>query len=118
MEENSNLTAERSLEIITEQIAQSRKSASRNAGQSLFIAGLCIIGIALLVSICYLLTQNMAIYLLYALIPVLVIGIDYYLKRNKPKALLASSAQWLIRPGRHSASSHFPSLCFLFFSTG
>lgn len=86
MEENSNLTAERSLEIITEQIAQSRKSASRNAGQSLFIAGLCIIGIALLVSICYLLTQNMAIYLLYALIPVLVIGIDYYLKRNKPKA--------------------------------
>ena len=86
MEENNNMTAERSLEIITEQLAQSRKSASRNAGQSLFIAGLCIIGIALLVSICFLLTQNMAFYLLYALIPVLVIGIDYFLKRNKPKA--------------------------------
>ena len=85
MEENNNMTAERSLKIITEQIAQSRKSASRNAGQSLFIAGLCIIGIALLVSLCCLLTNNMLCYLLYALIPVLVIGIDYFLKRNKPK---------------------------------
>ena len=86
MEENSNMTAERSLEIITKQIEQSRKSASKDAGQSLFIAGLCIIGIAFLVSICHLLTNDMAFYLLYALIPVLVIGINYYLKRNKPKA--------------------------------
>ena len=38
-----NLTAERSLEIITKQIAQSRKAVSKEVGQSLFIAGLCII---------------------------------------------------------------------------
>ena len=86
MEENMNLTAERSLEIITDQIERSRKAVSKNAGQSLFIASLCIIGIALLVSICILLTGNTALYLLYVLIPFLVIGIDYFGKRNKPKA--------------------------------
>ena len=45
MEENKNLTAERSLEIITAQIERSRKTVSKDAGLSLFIAGLCIIGI-------------------------------------------------------------------------
>ena len=86
MEENNNLTAERSLEIITEQIAQSRKTVSKEVGQSLFISGLCIMGIAILITICILLTGNMLFYLLYALIPVLVIGIDHYVKKDKPKA--------------------------------
>jgi len=80
-----NLTAERSLEIITGQIAQSRKAVSKEAGFSLFIAGLCIIGIAILISICVSLTNNMVFYLLYALIPILIIGIDRYVKRNQPK---------------------------------
>ena len=35
MEENSNMTAERSLEIITKQIEQSRKSVSKDVGMSL-----------------------------------------------------------------------------------
>ena len=85
MEENSNMTAERSLEIITKQIEQSRKSVSKDVGMSLFISGLCIIGIAIVTSICASLTRNMAFHLLYVLVPVLVIGIDRYLKRNKPK---------------------------------
>ena len=85
MEENSNMTAERSLEIITEQIDRSRKSVSKDVGMSLFISGLCIIGIAFITSICASLTRNMAFHLLYVLVPVLVIGIDRYLKRNKPK---------------------------------
>ena len=85
MEENSNMTAERSLEIITKQIEQSRKSVSKDVGMSLFISGLCIIGIAIITSICASLTRNMAFHLLYVLVPVLVIGIDRYLKRNKPK---------------------------------
>lgn len=80
-----NLTAERSLEIITEQIAQSRKTVSKEAGFSLFNAGLCIIGIAILISVCVSLTNNMAFYLLYALIPILIIGIDRYVKRNQLK---------------------------------
>jgi hypothetical protein len=86
MEENNNMTAERSLEIITTQIERSRKAVSRDAGSSLFIASLCIIGIAILVSICYLLTGSMAFYLLYGLIPILVIGINYYVKKGQPKA--------------------------------
>ena len=85
MEENSNMTAERSLEIITKQMEQSRKSVSKDVGMSLIISGLCIIGIAFITSICASLTRNMAFHLLYVLVPVLVIGIDRYLKRNKPK---------------------------------
>ena len=47
MEDNNILTAERSLEIITEQIERSRKSVSEDVGMSLFISGLCIIGVPL-----------------------------------------------------------------------
>ena len=86
MEEKINMTAERSLEIITQQIERSRKSVSEDVGMSLFISGLCIIGIAFVTSICALLTGNMAFHLLYVLVPVLVIGIERYVKRNKPKA--------------------------------
>ena len=85
MEEINNLTAERSLKIITEQLERSRKSVSKDTGSSLFISGLCVIGIAILTSICVGLTNNMAFHLLYVLIPVLIIGVDRYIKRNKPK---------------------------------
>ncbi len=85
MEDNNILTAERSLEIITEQIERSRKSVSEEVGMSLFIAGLCIIGVAFVTVVCALLTGNMAFHLLYVLVPILVIGIERYVKRNKPK---------------------------------
>ena len=85
MEENNNLTAERSLEIITAQIERSRKTVSKDAGLSLFIAGLCIIGVAFVTVVCALLTRDMAFHLLYVLVPVLVIVIERYIKRNKPK---------------------------------
>jgi len=84
MEEDNNLTAERSLKIITEQLERSRKSVSKDTGSSIFISGLCIIVIAILTGICDGLTNNMAFHMLYVLIPVLVIGIDRYIKRNKP----------------------------------
>jgi hypothetical protein len=38
------------------------------------------------ITTCVLLTGNTSFYLLYGLIPVLVIGIDRYVKRDKPKA--------------------------------
>ena len=79
------MTAERSLEIITKQITQSRKTVSKEAGFSLFVSGACIIGIAILVSICASITNNAYFYLLYALTPILIIGIDRYAKRNQPK---------------------------------
>ena len=85
MEENSNMTAERSLEIITEQIERSRKAVSKEAGLSLYIAGLSIMGMAILIGLCTFFTGNQIFYLLYALLPVIIIGIDRYVKKGKPK---------------------------------
>jgi len=90
MEDNNILTAERSLEIITEQIERSRKSVSEDVGMSLFIAGLCIIGVAFVTCICALLTGNMAFHLLYVLIPFLVISNRYRTLHQKEQAKDAS----------------------------
>lgn len=51
MEENKNLTAERSLEIITEQIEQSRRTATKTTGKALYVAGNCTILIAAVIAI-------------------------------------------------------------------
>ena len=85
MEETMNLTAERSLEIITEQIERSRKSVAEDVGMTLLISGLCIVGVAIIVIIGTLLTNNWLFYLLYMLIPVFIWAIERYVKRNKPK---------------------------------
>ena len=85
MEETMNLTAERSLEIITEQIERSRKSVAEDAGMTLLISGLCIVGVAIIVSIGALLTHNWVFYLLYMLIPIFIWAIERHVKRNKPK---------------------------------
>lgn len=85
MEETMNLTAERSLEIITEQIERSRKSVSEDVGMTLLISGLCIVGVAIIVIIGTLLTNNWVFYLLYMLIPIFIWVIERYVKRNKPK---------------------------------
>ena len=80
-----DLTAERSLEIITEQIERSRKSVAEDVGMTLLISGLCIVGVAIIVIIGTLLTNNWLFYLLYMLIPVFIWAIERYVKRNKPK---------------------------------
>ena len=86
MEENSNLTAERSLKIITEQIERSRKILAKDTGNMLFFSGLCTIGIAILVGLCIYFTANMAYYILYILLPAVIFGVNFYIKRNNPKA--------------------------------
>ena len=86
MEENMNLTAERSLEIITKQIAQSRKDVSKDVGQSLFIAGVCTMGMAILIGLCTFITGNSAFYLLYFTLPFVIWGITLYLKRGQAPA--------------------------------
>ena len=58
MEENMNLTAERSLEIITEQIERSRRAVSKDTGQSLFVSGLCTMGMAVIVAIVNIIAGN------------------------------------------------------------
>ena len=85
MEANNNMTSERSLEIITAQIAQSRKDVSKSVGQSLYIAGLCTMGTALVIGICTFFTYNSAFYLLYFALPLIIYGFTRYAKRNQPR---------------------------------
>lgn len=85
MEEKNNLTAERSLEIITEQIERSRQVVAKDTGLSLYVAGLCTMGMAILIGILIYLTSNTAWYLMYILLPVIIFAADRYAKRGKPK---------------------------------
>ena len=85
MEENSNMTAERSLEIITEQIERSRQVVARDTGLTLYVAGLCTMGMAILIGLCIFFTANLAFYLLYVLLPLIIYFADRYAKRNQPK---------------------------------
>ncbi|MBR1548096.1 MAG: hypothetical protein IJ637_05160 [Prevotella sp.] len=85
MEERNNMTAERSLEIITEQIELSRQVVAKDTGQTLFVSGLCTMGMALLVGILIYFTDNLAWHLLYVLLPVVILAADRYTKRNRAK---------------------------------
>ena len=58
MEEQNNLTAERSLEIITEQIERSRRAVSKDTGQFLFVAGLMTMGTAVVAALINYFTFN------------------------------------------------------------
>lgn len=76
MEENSNLTAERSLEIITQQIAQSRRTVSKEMGDSLFIGGICTMSMAILVGIVNILVASNGLmgigHLLWFILPIII----------------------------------------------
>ena len=85
MEENSNMTAERSLEIITEQIERSRQEVAKDTGLTLYVAGICTMGMAILIGILIFITANPAFYLLYIALPVIIYFADRYAKRNNPK---------------------------------
>ena len=76
MEENSNMTAERSLEIIKKQIEQNRRTVSKTLGQSLYISGLCIMATSVLVAIINFLSLSAGLvgigHLLWFLLPVAI----------------------------------------------
>ena len=76
MEENSNMTAERSLEIITKQIEQSRRAVSKTTGQSLYISGICIMCTAVLVVLINIITMSQGMvgigHLLWFALPVVI----------------------------------------------
>ena len=76
MEENSNMTAERSLAIITEQIEKNRRVVSKTLGQSLYISGLCIMATSVLVAIINFLSMSSGMvgigHLLWFLLPVAI----------------------------------------------
>ena len=95
MEENSNMTAERSLEIITEQIEKSRRVISKTTGHSLFIVGLSMIGIAIICTF-----VNLFVFpyvpldtILWIVLPIiiwLVMRNNYKNRRHTPISLVGS----------------------------
>lgn len=85
MEEKDNMTAKRSLEIITEQIERSRQMVAKDTGELLFISGLCTLGMAILVGCFIYFTGNMAYYIMYILLPFIIYVANLLAKRNKPQ---------------------------------
>ena len=95
MEENSNMTAERSLEIITKQIEQNRHAVSKTLGQSLYISGICVMATSILVAIINFLAMNAGMvgigHLLWFLLPVVIwlLSRKYIKERaHTPKSLV------------------------------
>jgi hypothetical protein len=72
MEEKSNMTAERSLEIITEQIAQSRKMVSKGVGTSLYVSGICTVVMAVVIGIINCIVGNGSGHFLWFLLPLII----------------------------------------------
>lgn len=72
MEENANLTVERSLEIITEQIERSRNVVAKDTGQLLYMSGLAAMGTALLVALVNCLSAFPLGGLLWLLLPIII----------------------------------------------
>ena len=75
MEENSNMTAERSLKIITEQIEMNRRAVSKTLGQSLYISGLCTMCMAVVVPIVNFLLNTPLGHLLWFALPFIILFI-------------------------------------------
>ena len=72
MEENANLTAERSLEIITEQIERSRNVVAKDTGQLLYMSGLATMGIAVIVALVNGLSASPLGQLLWLVLPIII----------------------------------------------
>ena len=72
MEENMELTAERSLEIITEQIEKSRRAVSKETGRWLFVTGLTTMIMAIIVASVNYLTWTPLAHLLWFALPAVV----------------------------------------------
>lgn len=83
MEENMELTAERSLEIITEQLEKSRRAVSKDTGQWLFVSGLTTMITAVVVACANYLTWTPLFHLLWFALPVVIWLVMKYINRNR-----------------------------------
>ena len=72
MEENMELTAERSLEIIAEQLEKSRRAVSKDTGQWLFVSGLTTMIMAIIVASVNYLTWTPLAHLLWFALPAII----------------------------------------------
>lgn len=82
MEENMELTAERSLEIITEQLEKSRRAVSKDTGQWLFVSGLTTMIMAIIVASANLLSWTPLFHLLWFALPVVIWLVMKRINRN------------------------------------
>ena len=83
MEENMELTAERSLEIITEQLEKSRRAVSKDTGQWLFVTGLIAMIMSVIVASVNLLTRMPIAHLLWFAFPLIIWLVMKYINRNR-----------------------------------
>ena len=86
MEENMELTAERSLEIITEQIEKSRQAVSKDTGQWLFVTGLITMLMAVIVASVNWLTLTPLAHLLWFAFPLIIWLVMKHINRNRVPA--------------------------------
>ena len=93
MEENMELTAERSLEIITEQIEKSRRAVSKDTGEWLFVTGLIAMIMSVIVASANLLSWTPLFHLLWFALPVVIWLVMKYVNRNRvpvPESLVGT----------------------------
>ena len=93
MEENMELTAERSLEIITEQLEKSRRAVSKDTGQWLFVTGLIAMIMSVIVASANLLSWTPLFHLLWFALPVVIWLVMKYVNRNRvpvPESLVGT----------------------------
>ena len=93
MEENMELTAERSLEIITEQLEKSRRAVSKDTGEWLFVSGLTTMITAVVVACANYLTWTPLFHLLWFALPVVIWLVMKYVNRNRvpvPESLVGT----------------------------
>lgn len=83
MEENMELTAERSLEIITEQLEKSRRAVSKDTGRWLFVTGLIAMIMSVIVASINILTLSPLAHLLWFALPVVIWLVMKYVNRNR-----------------------------------
>ena len=83
MEENMELTAERSLEIITEQIEKSRQAVSKDTGEWLFVTGLIAMIMSVIVASANLLSWTPLFHFLWFAFPLVLWLVMKYINRNR-----------------------------------
>ena len=83
MEENMELTAERSLEIITEQLEKSRRAVSKDTGEWLFVTGLIAMIMSVIVASANLLSWTPLFHLLWFALPVVIWLVMKRINRNR-----------------------------------
>ena len=87
------LTAERSLEIITEQLEKSRRAVSKDTGQWLFVTGLIAMIMSVIVASANLLSWTPLFHLLWFALPVVIWLVMKYVNRNRvpvPESLVGT----------------------------